>query len=96
MQTGSHAPLLAIQIAIVIIFEVAGKLAISECNRLQLHRGQQMLRMRMPQDLRNALKPEHMDSWALRFNYWAQVPSGCGLMRIKAEMEAPVCNTPHE
>jgi hypothetical protein len=50
----------------------------------------------MPQDLSNALMPEHMGSWALRFNYWAQVPSGCGLMRIKAEMEAPVCNTPHE
>ena len=55
-----------------------------------------MLRTRMPQVLSNALMPEHMGSWALRFNYWAQVPSGCGLMRIKAEMEALVSNTPCE
>ena len=55
-----------------------------------------MLRMRMLQDLRDALKPEHMGSWAVRFNHWAQVPRGCGLMRIKAEMEALVSNTPCE
>ena len=42
------------------------------------------------------LKPEHMGNWAVRFIYWAQVPSCGGLMRIKAEMDAPVSNKPRE